>query len=100
PEADVVNANEILARTLRRRVGLELQEGKIYDAVSQEHAFGEGAVELRYLLEPERLLIELRGLPRILNTQCDMAGTAFRLLRHGGTSSWLYAGCSRTSVGL
>src|SRR5262249_3349117 len=83
PEANVVDANEILARTLRRRVGLELQEGKIHDAISQEHAFGERAVELGYLFEPERLLIELRGFPRILNAQCDMTDTALCLLRHG-----------------
>ena len=36
PEANVVDANEILARTLRRRVGLELQKGKIHDAICQE----------------------------------------------------------------
>ena len=83
PEANVVDADVILARTLRRLVGLELQEGQIDDAIGQEYAFGERAVELRYLLEPERLLVELRGLPRILNAQCDMADTAFHLLRHG-----------------
>src|SRR5262249_53147813 len=83
PETDVVDANEILAHSLRRLIGLELQEGQIDDAIGQEYAFGERAVELRYLLEPERLLIELRSLPRILNAQCDMADTAFHLLRHG-----------------
>src|SRR5262245_43351879 len=92
----MVDANEILARTLRCRVGLELQEGKIDDAIGQEHAFGKRAVELRYLLEPERLLIELRGLPRVLNAQCDMADTAFRLLCHGEPP----IGCSRAAAGL
>src|SRR5262245_42725429 len=96
PEANVVDTNEIFARTLRRRVRLELQEGKIHDAICQEHAFGERAVELRYLLEPERLLIELCGLPRVLNAQCDMADTAFRLLCHGKPPF----GCSRASAGL
>src|SRR6516164_4412592 len=95
PEANMVDANEILARTLRRSVGLELQEGKIHDAISQEHAFGEYAVELRDLLEPERLLIEFRGLPRILNAQCDMSDTAFRLLRHGESP----VGSSRVAAG-
>src|SRR4029450_3442484 len=84
PEANVVDANEIVARTLRRRVSLEFQEGKVHDAIGQEHAFGERTVKLRALLEAERLLIDLRGLPRVLNAQCDMADTAFRLLRHCG----------------
>src|SRR5262249_52867446 len=92
----MVDTNEILARTLRRRVRLELQEGKIHDAICQEHAFGERAVELRYLLEPERLLIELRGLPRVLNAQCDMADTAFRLLCHAEPP----IGCRRAAAGL
>src|SRR5262249_15265605 len=97
PEAKMVDANEVLARTLRRRIGLELQEGKIHDAIGQEHTFGERAVELRYLLEPECLLIELRGLPRVLNAECDMADTTFRLLRHWEPP----VGCGqRTSVGL
>src|SRR5262249_19311168 len=91
----MVDTNEILARTLRRRVGLELQEGKIHDAIGQEHAFGERAVELRYLLEPQRLLIELRGLPRVLNAQCDMADTALRLLRQWEPP----VGCSRAAAG-
>src|SRR5215468_2999807 len=95
PEANVMDANEIFARTLRCHVGLELQEGKIHDAIGQEYAFGELAVELRYLLEPERPLIELRGLPRVLNAQCDMADTACRLLRHGEPP----IGCSRVAAG-
>src|SRR5262249_46522795 len=87
PEAEMVDADEVLAGALGGLVALELQDGEVDHAVGQEHALGQGAVELDDLLEAHGVLVELRGLPRILDAQRNVTDAAFGLRGHGRAPS-------------
>ena len=83
PEADVVDADIVLAGALRGLVALEVQDGEVDHAVGQEHALGQRAVELGDFLQADGLLVEFGGLPRILDAQRDVTDPAFGLRGHG-----------------
>src|SRR6266850_4128519 len=83
PEADVVDADKVHAGALRSLVALEVEDGEVDHAVSQEHALGQRAVELRDFLQAHSLLVEFGGLPRVLDAEGDVTDAAFGLRGHG-----------------
>ena len=83
PEADVMDADKILAGALGGLVALEVQDRQIDDPVGQEHPLGERAVEFRHFLQTHRLLVEFSGFPRVFDAQRDVTNAAFGLRGHG-----------------
>src|SRR5688572_6857794 len=102
PEADMVDADEVHAGALRGLVALEVEDGEVDHAVGQEHALGQRAVELHDFLQPDRLLVEFGGLPRILYAESDVTNATSGLRSHrlAPSISWrpaILAGFGRTT---
>jgi hypothetical protein len=78
----VVDADIVHAGALRGLVALEVKDGEVDHAVGQEHALGQGAVDLHDFLQAHGLLIKFGGLPRVLDAEGDVTNAAFGLSGH------------------
>src|SRR5262249_40421339 len=82
PETDVMDADEVFAGALRGLIALEVQDGEVHDAIREEDAFGQWAVELRDFLQANGLLVEFGGFPGVLDAERDVTDAAFGLRGH------------------
>ena len=73
PDAEMVEADEILAPALRGLIGFEIEQRQPEDAVGQEHAFGQARIGFADDLEAEEALVELGRRPGIAHRHGEMA---------------------------
>ena len=73
PDAEVMQADEVLAHALRRPIALEGEERHVHQAIGQKDALGETRIGFSDHLEAENVLVELGRHPGIRHRHGNMA---------------------------